>query len=154
MSALKSWFASRSLREQRLLIVMGVIALPILFWLLVLRPLEAAHDGALERYRLALDRNGRIAAMTGTAQSDIPAPVIDGSVAAFLTDHAAQRGLTLASATDTGSMTADVAVEDVSPSEVARWIAALEQDGLHVDRLRLEPSSQGVSVNASVGARR
>lgn len=152
-SALKTWFATRSPRERRLLILMGIIALPILFWLLLLRPLDAAHDEALDRYRLALDRNGRIAAMTGIDQSDIAPPVIDGSIATFLTDHAAQRGVTLSSATDTSGATAEIAIETISAGEFARWVDALEQDGLHLETLRLSPSSDGVLVNASVGSR-
>lgn len=154
MSALKTWFATRSRREQRLLILMAAIAFPVLFWLLVLRPLDAAHDEALERYRLALDRNGRIAAMTGVAQSDIAPPVIDTSLATFLTDHAAQRVLALASATERDGGRADVSLEAVAPAMVAQWIAALEQDGLRIEALRLSPASEGVDVEASVGAGR
>lgn len=154
MTRLKTWYLALSMREQRLVLAMVLIAIPILFWLLVWRPLSAAHDDALERYRLSLDRHGRIAAMAGVEDGGVPAPVIDGSLAAYLVDHAATRGLSITRQEDIGAGRAQVAIETVAPAEIAGWVAALEESGLQLQAMRMSPAGEKlVSFEATVEVR-
>lgn len=156
MGGLKAWFASLSQREQRLIALMGAIAVPVLLWLAVWRPLSNAHEAALDDYRLALDRHGRIAAMTGNPAGEVPpAPVIDGSLASWLLAHASERGMVLASQEDVAANRADVTLGTASASEAARWLTALEAEGLRVEAIELTPSANGgVDMSATIGVGR
>ena len=156
MGALKNWFARLSLREKRLVLLMFAVALPVLLWLAVWRPLSAEYDEALEDYRLALDRNGRIAAMTGNPAGEIPpAPVIDGALSEWLLTHAAEHELVLARTEDVSSDRAEVAMGAASPAEAARWLTALEAEGLRIEALELTPTANGgIDMIATIGVSR
>lgn len=153
MEKLRSWYFGLSLRERRLVLLMIAVAVPVLLWLAVWRPVAAAHDTALENYRMALDRNGRIAAMTGVTEGDErPAPVIDGSLAAWLLNHASERGLVLARQEDLSDARAEVEMGAAGPADIARWLGALEAEGLRIENVRLGPSPNGgVAMTATVG---
>ena len=154
MEALRAWYFGLSLRERRLVLLMIAVAIPVLLWLAVWRPVAAAHDAALENYRMALDRNGRIAAMTGvTAGEERPAPVIDGSLAAWLLDHATGEGLVLARQEDLSATRAEVELGAAGPADVARWLGTLEREGLRIENVRLAPSPNGgVTMVATIGS--
>lgn len=64
MSALSPWWEARSEREQRLLLVLALVALPVLAWLLVVRPLKAARETAQANLATA---TAEIAIMHGLA---------------------------------------------------------------------------------------
>lgn len=153
MDRLRAWYFGLSLRERRLALLMVAVAVPVLLWLAVWRPVAAAHDAALDNYRMALDRNGRIAAMTGvTAGEERPAPVVDGSLASWLLNHATEQGLVLARQEDTSDMRAEVEMGAATSSDVARWLGALEAEGLRIENVQLAPSSNGgVAMTAIVG---
>ena len=155
MERVRSWFGGLSAREKRLVLLMIAIAVPVLIWLALWRPVAAAHDEALGGYRMALDRNGRIAAMTGlTAGEERPAPVVDGSLAAWLLDHATAQGLVLARQEDLSDTRAEVELGAAGASDVARWLSALEAEGLRIEQVRLGPSPNGgVAMTAIIGSR-
>ena len=153
MDKLRAWYFGLSLRERRLVLLMIAVAVPVLLWLAVWRPVAAAHDEALDRYRMALDRNGRIAAMTGVAAGEQrPAPVIDGSLAAWLLAHATEQGLVLARNEDLSDVRAEVEMGAAGAADIARWLGALEAEGLRIENVRLAPSPNGgVAMTATVG---
>lgn len=152
IDTLKARFLALSTREQRLVLAMIAIAVPVLVWLLVWRPLSSAHDDALDRYRVALDRHGRIAAMTGVEVADARPPVVDGSLATFLLDHAAERGMTLTANQDVAPGRATVTLSTASPADAARWLSALEADGLRIEALQMTPGTDGsAETTATIG---
>lgn len=154
MEWLRNWFAGLSPRERRLVLLMIALAIPVLLWLAVWRPVAAAHGEALENYRMALDRNGRIAAMTGmVAGDDQPAPVIDGSLATWLLDHATQQGLALSRQSDLSETRAEIEMNAATPADAARWLGALEVEGLRIENFRFSPSPEGgVQMTATIGS--
>jgi general secretion pathway protein M len=87
---IKQWYAARSPRERRLLLMMAAIAAPLLVWLLLVAPLGNAYDEALQRHLQAVDRNGRVKALAARAAGgDVKAPVTVQDLALFLGDSAA-----------------------------------------------------------------
>ena len=153
----REWVAARTRRERRLLALMLAIALPVLAWLLVVRPLDAAHDAALERHQEAVDRNGRVRMLAAAAASAPAAAAATGGpeLALVVTDSAAQAGLTLDSSDPLGPDAVAVGIARASASAAMQWLSALEGRGIAVEELRMVPGQDGsVSVNARLVRRR
>jgi general secretion pathway protein M len=148
--ALRHWYSGRSLREQRLILAMLAIALPLLAWLLIVAPLSRAYDDALERHLAAVDRNGRVRALAGGGtESRTGAPA--GDLALLVTDSAGRAGLTLDSNSPAGAHAVTVAVAQASPTAVTQWLSSVEGHGLRLDNLRIVPAGPGgVSLTAQV----
>ena len=151
----RAWYGARSLREQRLLQLMAAIAIPLLAWLLLVRPLSNAYDHAIQRHLQAVDRNGRVKALAARAsggKANFPAAVPD--LALFLIDSARQRGITVVghSASAPGSAVISIAS---SPAPTAlEWLRGLEADGFQVSDVRIAPTGGGaVGVAATVSGR-
>ncbi|WP_265569469.1 type II secretion system protein GspM [Sphingomicrobium nitratireducens] len=145
MSAAIDWWRGRSRREQWMLGILAAIALPVLVWLLVVRPLDAAHRDALDDYRMALDRNGRISALAA-ARAGAPEGktlIVDGPLSVYVADSAAQRGLDLSRNLDAPSGGVEIAVDQARPEAALAWLGQLEQDGLSVSSVSLSPGPDG-----------
>ena len=69
MKALKLWFDGRSLREKRLLLVMGALLVVTLLWGGLLRPLGDGLSSARERHADAVIRLGEAQAIAALSPS-------------------------------------------------------------------------------------
>jgi general secretion pathway protein M len=147
------WYAARSLREQRLLAAMLVIALPLFLWLLVIVPLNRAYDSALERHLAAVDRSGRVRALAEVGNaSRAGAAVPGGDITLVVAERAARAGLTLASNSAAGAGQVQISVASAKATAITGWLAGLERDGLTLDDVRIAPTGDGnVSLSARVG---
>ena len=149
----RDWYGQRSLREQRLLLVMLAIALPLLVWFALVVPIERAYDRALERQLEAVDRHARILALAERAKAAParrPARVAD--LPLYLTDSARQAGLTaVPSAAPTPGATL-VTIASANAPAAIEWLRRLEATGYTVSDLRIVPAVNGsVAVSATVG---
>ena len=147
----RKWFSSRSLREQRLLIAMTVIASLLLLWLVVVRPLNLAYAAALERHLAAIDRNGQVKAMAeaNTGRAAPTANVGGADITLVLAERAAQSGLVLASNNATGPNDASISIATASAIAASQWLARLEQDGFEVRDVAMTPAADNkVAVTA------
>jgi general secretion pathway protein M len=156
---LAQWWQALSRREQRLLAVMLVLAAPILFWLLVLRPLAEAQA----------DAGARLAqARQGLAQVQAAAPVLKrlearggarggASGDAMTRVRAALDGVGLVAETlEPANDGVRLRLAAVRGPVLLRLLAGLETDGLPVETLsvsRNEDTSLTVSMTVSGGAR-
>jgi general secretion pathway protein M len=134
-----SWWVERSRREQRLIQVMLGLAVLVLGWLLVVRPLLDMRDAAKERHAAAVVALGeaRARATPGAA----PGAPAAGPVDALVARTANEAGFTNARITSQGSERASVAVDAARPQILFGWVARLEQSGLVVERLNARTNS-------------
>ena len=134
-----SWWSERSRREQRLIQVMLGLAVVVLGWLLVVRPLLDMRDAAKERHAAAVVMLGeaRARATPGAA----PGAPAAGPVDALVARTANEAGFTNARITSQGSERASVAVDAARPQVLFGWVARLEQSGLVVERLNARTNS-------------
>lgn len=134
-----SWWAERSPRERRLIQVMGGLALLVLGWLVVVRPLTDALDAAKTRHAAALTALGEARARRVPAATPTAPPA--GPVDALVARTAGEAGFTTARITAQGPGRAMVALDAARPQALFGWVARLEQSGLVVERLTARPNS-------------
>lgn len=128
-----SWWNERSLREQRLIQVMLMLAVIVLGWLLVVRPLSDSLAAAKARHDAAVVALGEARARaTPGASPGVPAA---GPVDALVARTANEAGFTNARLTSQGAERASVAVDAARPQVLFGWVARLEQSGVVVERL-------------------
>ena len=146
----RDWFLGRTKREQQLILLMLALALPLLAWLLVVRPLSAAYDDALQDHLAAVDRHGRVLAMAEAARSSPARPVEAGKadLQLIVTEAASQAGITLQGATASGANAVDVTVAGGRATALGQWLAQFEARGITVQQMTMTPQPDG-TVNMS-----
>jgi len=146
------WWRGRTIREQRLLAVMAALAVLVLGWLLVVRPLGDALDSAKTRHGAAVVALGEARARAEARQRrpDAPPPAlpIDGLIG----QAAGEAGFTGARITAAGPARASVALDAARPQALFAWVAGLERRGLTVERLRAEANADR-TVSAEIAFR-
>jgi general secretion pathway protein M len=150
MTAIRDWFLGRTQREQRLVLLMLAIALPLFAWLLVVRPLGTAYQDAIQDHLAALDRHGRVLALAEAAKS-APARPVEASKAdlqLIVTQAATQAGIALQGVTPNGSNAVDLTVGGGRATALAQWIAQFEAQGIAVQQMSMSPLPDG-TVNMS-----
>ena len=149
----RDWYGQRSPREQRMLLVMAAIGLPLLLWLALIVPINRAYDRALERQLEAVDRHSRILGLAERAKSAPalrPAPVAD--LGLFLTDSARQAGLTVAPSAAPTPGSSLVTIAAASAPAALEWLRQLETSGYVVSDVSIAPAADGsVAVTATIG---
>ena len=148
----RQWFRARSRREQQLLQLMAAIAIPLLVWLLLVMPLSAAYDNALQRQLQAVDRNGRVKVLAARAAgSKVKAPAAVPDLALFLSDSARQRGIAAEGRAAAAPGSAVISIASSSAPTALEWLRGLEADGYRVSDVRIAPTGAGsVAVTATV----
>ncbi len=148
----RDWYGSRSLRERRLLLLMSAVALPLLIWLLIVRPVGNAYDAALERHLAAVDLNGRVRALAqgGTGRPITNAGAPGSDIALVIAERAAQSGLVLDSNSAAGPNEVTISIGAAPTIAATQWLAQLERDGFTVNDLSMTPTPDG---NVAVTAR-
>jgi general secretion pathway protein M len=149
-ATVRNWFLGRTKREQRLILLMLALALPLLAWLFVVRPLSAAYYDALQDHLAAIDRHGRVLVLAEAAKST-PARRVEASRADLqlvITEAASQAGITLQGATANGRNAVDVTVAGGRATALGQWLAQFEAQGIAVQQMTMTPLPDG-SVNMS-----
>ena len=151
---IRSWYVDRSVRERRLIALMAGIALPLLDWLLVVAPLAAAYDNALDRQLEAVDRNGRVRALADTSRTSAPVAAAapgGAELALVVTEAAAQAGMSVDSTSPAGPDTVTISIARARPGAAVQWLRDFELRGIRVEDLRMTPGADGtVAVHARV----
>lgn len=135
MSALRSWFEGRSLRERRLLLVMAALAVLTLIWAVVIRPVGDGLSSARERHASAVARLGETEAQVAIlrdAQRTRPKP-LTGALADIVRVQADLAGFALTSVDQDGADRVRIAIQSVRPGALTAWLARLERAGILVD---------------------
>ena len=148
-----SWWEARSARERWLVGAMLALAVVVLGWLIVVRPLSDALDRAKMRHgdaAVALAEARARAAPTASARSTAAGPAD-----AIAAGTAAAAGFPGARIAAQGPNRASASLDAARPQALFGWIGQMEQAGLSVEQLRVQANAdRTVSAELVVGARR
>jgi general secretion pathway protein M len=142
--AFYSWWRTRTLREQRLLLATAGLLALVLAWLLVVRPLGDALATARERHGEAvveLAEARAAAAAIGRLEGDAPS-TLPGPIDTMINQSAADAGFQVARIDREGANRATLAIAAARPQAFFGWVGQMESDrGLIVDRLSATANS-------------
>ena len=137
MTGIAAWWRERSLREQRLLLVMSALLGLVLGWLLIVRPLSDALDSARQRHGAALIALAEARMRAEAAGRDRGRqPAVTLPVDAMVGRTAAEAGFANARIAAQGPAAASFAIDAARPQAFFGWVAQLERQGLEVGSLR------------------
>lgn len=155
--ALRSWWRTRTPREQGLVLAMLALAAVVLVWLLVVRPLGDALSDARARHGaavVALAEARAQAAAIGTIER-APRPALPAPIEQLIGSAAAEAGFPASRIEREGEHQATLAVDAVRPEAFFGWVRRMESEsGLIVERLRATSNSdQTLAVQITFRAR-
>lgn len=150
MDRWKFYWAGRSPREQRLLMVAGALAALMLIWLVV-RPAMAWTQQMQTASQAAVEREGRVMAKArllatpkGTAGGGAGGAAGWGAALdQYLAQSASELGLSLSRNDPRGADAVSIAMTQAKPQVVTVWLAELERQGMVLDNLTLTPQADG-----------
>lgn len=156
MTAIRAWYAARSLREQRMILVMLALAAVTLIWAAVVIPVRDGVSGARARQRDAVERLGRtLVAVDAVKRAQragitlVQAPLPDAVRA-----RAQAAGFTLATLDQDGPDRIRVTIAAARPPALFAWLAALEGAGILVEASAITPNpDRTVSAALTLRAR-
>jgi len=156
IESLKIWWNGREPRERVLLSIMLALIGGMIAWLGLYRPIEAGlRQAALDNLEAA-ERHADVAYKVGllqraekraTGASALPVEQIVGQ-------SAGEAGFTLERVQAQGNDRVDVAIASARSPALLGWIAALEGQGVAVDRAMISPSGVTGTVSAQLSFRR
>lgn len=154
MSGFLTWWRGRTLREQRLLLVMFALAAIVLGWLLVVRPLSDARTAAQQRHDAAVVALAEARARAEAAgRRQGPRTAVALPVDATVSRTATEAGFASARIASQGAAAASIAIDAARPQAFFGWVAQLERQGLAVASLRARANQdRTLAVEASFRA--
>jgi type II secretory pathway component PulM len=147
---------SRSLRERWLIALMLAIALPMLSYFAVYRPLMQSIERAQQRHVSAVRNHGLVLArLTQLEQAQRPEvrspPTGNAPLSLRITDAAALAGVSLTANEPRGNESALITLAPSAPAAPLRWLRQMEEQGVSVRELAITPQPGGqVIVTATL----
>lgn len=139
---LRDWWLLRTTRERVLLSVLGALALTILGWLLVWRPVNGFLDSARLEQGEALDRLARTKAMVAEAKK-LPRAQAAVDVGAVITQSAIEAGFTLAKNEQMQAGQFAVAISSAKSRALFGWLGVLERQGVIAQSATIRTNGDG-----------
>jgi general secretion pathway protein M len=140
---LMTWWRERSVREQRLLLVMAALAMVTFLWLGLYRPVQNALSASHERHQQAVIRLGEVRAQADALRAlqhgGVVAPT--GPLLAVVTRSAGEAGFGNATVAPQGERRVTVSISSARPAAVFGWIALLEARGIVVEQFSARANS-------------
>ena len=152
---LLAWWRDRSLREQRLLLVMLFLGAITIVWLGIYRPLQAGLSNARERHQDAVVQLGEVRSQVAVVRSSGGAGAVApaGPLAAIVTQSAAEAGFANATVAPQGDRRVSLSIPAARPAPLLAWIASLEARGIVVERLIARANTDpSLTVDATLAA--
>lgn len=145
MAAARRWFLARSLRERWSVGVAAALAVAVLVWAGVIRPLGDALDSARTRHADAVVRLGETRAMVAAlpALKQQPAEQTGVPLEDLIRSKAADAGFALDNVTAQPGGTVQVVLPSARPGPLFAWLAGLEEGGVLVGSLSMRDSGDG-----------
>lgn len=148
MDRWKLYWAGRSPREQRLLVVAGALAALILIWLMIgsamtwTQQMQSASREAVEREGRVIAKAKLLARPAGAAGAS--AEIGNGAALdQYLAQSASELGLSLSRNEPRGADAVNIAMSQAKAQVVTLWLAELELQGMVLDNLTLTPQTDG-----------
>lgn len=149
--AARNWFIALSRREQIMVGIAAVLALGVIGFFGIYRPLYGLATDAKRSFYEATMQAGRIEAKTQALSMPAnrrPAAEI-AALNLLLASEAAERGFTLDSNNAQGAGRAEIAIGSARSTALLRWLADLERRGVVPETLVIRRMDNGtVSVSA------
>jgi general secretion pathway protein M len=137
MSGPRSWFAARSLRERRLLLVAGALAVVTLLWGGIILPVRDALSNARERHAGAVERLGATIVRVDRLGGARRRPPLSGDLIEIVRAEAAEAGFALATIDGEGLGRGRATIQSARPGALAGWLARIEARGVLVESATL-----------------
>lgn len=150
-----AWWRERSLREQRMLLVMFALLAVTLLWLGIYRPVQGALSTARERHQDAVMALGEAKASAASLAQlgKTGAAALAGPLAPIVSQSANEAGFANATVAPQGDRRVSISIPSARPGPVLSWIAALEARGIVVERLTARANSDPtLTVDATLAA--
>ncbi|WP_066777951.1 type II secretion system protein GspM [Sphingomonas sp. CCH5-D11] len=144
MTALLTWFRGRSVREQRLLVVMAALFVITLVFAGIVRPVRDGLESTRQRHASAEVRLGEVKAQVAQVkaiQRGRPRTP-EGALADAVRARADESGFVLANLEPDGDRIR-IGIATARPGPLLSWIAGLEADGLLVDASTITGNGDG-----------
>lgn len=151
-----TWWRARTLREQRLLLIMFALMAVVLAWLVVVRPLGDALSDARERHGRAVAALAQAKAEADAIarlEQDAPA-ALAAPVEAVVGQSATEAGFPVTRAVRSDGNQAILTLASVRPRAFFAWLGQMQARGFVVERLTATANSdQTLAVELAIRAR-
>lgn len=152
------WWRDLSERERRLMGIAGLLALAVLLYLGLLRPLYALRDAEEAGWRSAMARLTEVEALAGEVaalRQRGAARAVGGDradpVQSVAAREARRRGLDMSRLVPEGEAAVTVWIDQAETPALYDWVLTLKDDyGIAVSRASLTPLADGRGVRAQV----
>lgn len=153
MNALLIWFRGRTVREQRLLMVMVALLVITLAFAGIIRPVRDGLESTRQRHASAEIRLGEVKAQVAQVKAIQRARprVPEGPLADAIRTRADEAGFVVANLEPDGDRIR-ITIATARPGPLLGWIAGLEADGLLVDASTINGNGDG-TVSATLTLR-
>lgn len=152
--AIDQWWQELSQREQRLLLLAGVLCGIVAAWLLVYRPLSDFREDARRDHAAALERLVELRAGAAEAerlQKTAAPAAAEGTVRGIATSTAQARGIRLSQLQPGEGGKVALWIEEVDARQFHDWVVALkEKHGIAVTRLSLTANETAPTVRVQM----
>ncbi|UVO53912.1 type II secretion system protein M [Sphingomonas sp. SUN039] len=137
------WWSGRSERERMLLAVMGTLIALLLFWLIVIRPIDNARAQAEARLEAATLAAGRVAAVADRVRLSrlTPAPALSSPLPLAVGTTAEAAGFTLSRLDPVAPDRVNIGISTARGPALFGWLAQLARQGVIVERITLRTNS-------------
>ncbi|RED15798.1 type II secretion system protein GspM [Parasphingopyxis lamellibrachiae] len=138
------WWETRTVRERWLLGVAAGLAVLVLAWLLIVRPIDLLRESAKARHDHAVIALGRVEARLAEIEEFAanPSATVEGRISDVVMAEAVRVGFNTAQTEPAGTDGVRVLIGAVRPQTFFAWVADLENRlGLDVDALTARPNA-------------
>lgn len=150
----RNWFAGLSQREKILVGIAGLLLAGLVGFYGITRPMVGAMTSAEERYLASVEQQARIEAKVAALQQPTDGTVarFSGTIDAFVGQSAGETGIAVASVTPQSDSRVNMVVESAKPTALFGWLARIEQQGIAVESLDINPMDNG-TISATMTLR-
>ena len=150
----RNWFAGLSQREKILVGIAGLLLAGLVGFYGIARPMVGAMTSAEERYLASVEQQARIEAKVAALQQPTDGFVVrfSGAIDAFVGQSAGETGIAVASVMPQSDSRVNMVVESAKPTALFGWLARIEQQGIAVESLNINPMDNG-TISATMTLR-
>ena len=153
IEAVRNWYRTKTVREQRLLLFAAGLLIIVISWLLIVRPMSLALDRTKERHDRAIMERAQV----GTLIDDIAAAQqqrrsrTPGRIRDILDSETARAGFDAAQIETIGTDGVRIIIAAVRPQSFFAWVSDLEQRlGVDIEALTARPNAdETLAVNVT-----
>jgi general secretion pathway protein M len=157
IDTMKSWWASRSLRERNLLGIMFALLIPLLLWYAVATPFWSALVGAKVRHDTAVEALGRVNAKAAILKKleQAPPQPLAAPLQSVIAQSAAEAGFSLTRSEPTVDDGLLISLAAAKSAAFFAWVSKLETQGLFVQQasIRANPDAT-IAVDMTIKAQK